>query len=282
MLIVALVLAVVSLAALVTAVVTSNEVIAWICIGLSALGILILIVDAIRDRNRRPAVGASDRTEVLAPVGVAPPAVTEVGAPGVDVSGVDVTEVIEPGDDDIGGPAEAYDADYPDTEVADYPDTDDESILDTLDEQIRVEDHPDEILYDEPDDDTPSDDEAVYPVAAEEAAIHIVTDDEDAQLITDEDALTVTDEDAIADAIESSESSAEPYPDDAATVIVYAGEPYPDEAATVISADEPEEDGSGESDAVTTDEGSTTVVYADETDDSVSDSSDEHGESDAR
>lgn len=53
MLIVALVLAVVSLAALVTAVVTSNEVIAWVCIGLSALGVLLLIIDAIRDRQHK-------------------------------------------------------------------------------------------------------------------------------------------------------------------------------------------------------------------------------------
>ena len=53
MLIIALVLAVISLAALVTAVVTSNELIAWACIGFSALGVLLLIVDAVRDRSRR-------------------------------------------------------------------------------------------------------------------------------------------------------------------------------------------------------------------------------------
>jgi membrane protein implicated in regulation of membrane protease activity len=53
MLIVALVLAVIGLAALVTAVVTSNELIAWVCIGASVLGVLLLIVDALRERNRR-------------------------------------------------------------------------------------------------------------------------------------------------------------------------------------------------------------------------------------
>lgn len=52
MLIVALVLAVIGLAALVTAVVTSNELIAWVCIGASVIGVLLLIVDALRDRSR--------------------------------------------------------------------------------------------------------------------------------------------------------------------------------------------------------------------------------------
>lgn len=53
MLIVALVLAVVGLAALVTAVVTSNELVAWVCIGASALGVLLLVADAIRERQTR-------------------------------------------------------------------------------------------------------------------------------------------------------------------------------------------------------------------------------------
>jgi hypothetical protein len=51
-LIVALVLAVIGLAALVTAVVTSNELIAWVCIGASVIGVLLLIVDALRERSR--------------------------------------------------------------------------------------------------------------------------------------------------------------------------------------------------------------------------------------
>ncbi|ULE32140.1 DUF308 domain-containing protein [Mycobacterium sp. IDR2000157661] len=51
MLIVALVLAVIGLAALVTAVVTSNELIAWVCIGASVIGVLLLIVDAVRERS---------------------------------------------------------------------------------------------------------------------------------------------------------------------------------------------------------------------------------------
>ena len=52
MLIVALVLAVIGLAALVTAVVTSNELIAWVCIAASVIGVLLLIVDAVRERSK--------------------------------------------------------------------------------------------------------------------------------------------------------------------------------------------------------------------------------------
>jgi hypothetical protein len=60
MLIIALVLAVIGLAALVVAVVTSNELIAWVCIGASVIGVLLLIVDAVRDRSARTDSDASD------------------------------------------------------------------------------------------------------------------------------------------------------------------------------------------------------------------------------
>lgn len=60
MLIVALVLAVIGLAALVTAVVTSNELIAWVCIGASVIGVLLLIVDAVRERSHDDADDADD------------------------------------------------------------------------------------------------------------------------------------------------------------------------------------------------------------------------------
>jgi hypothetical protein len=53
MLIIALVLAVIGLAALVTAVVTSNELIAWVCIAASVIGVILLIVDAVRERSSR-------------------------------------------------------------------------------------------------------------------------------------------------------------------------------------------------------------------------------------
>ncbi|MGE2736957.1 phage holin family protein [Mycolicibacterium vaccae] len=63
MLIVALVLAVIGLAALVTAVVTSNELIAWVCIAASAVGVILLIVDAVRDRSKRDAAPAATDTD---------------------------------------------------------------------------------------------------------------------------------------------------------------------------------------------------------------------------
>jgi hypothetical protein len=55
MLIIALVLAVIGLAALVFAVVTSNELIAWVCIAASVLGVVLLIIDAVQERQRREA-----------------------------------------------------------------------------------------------------------------------------------------------------------------------------------------------------------------------------------
>lgn len=214
MLIIALVLAVVSLAALVTAVVTSNELIAWVCIGFSALGVLLLIIDAIRDRHHRlgaaPAVLApDDRTEVIA--------------------ADDSTAVIEPLD------AEAVYPDYPDYPDdypgADFPDADDPEV---------VEDHPDEVIFDEPEYDTPSDDEPVYPMPAEEAAVHT-------------------------EYSEYSEYSEQPYSADSATVI-YAAEPSAGESATltesyvVIHADEAHA-------VAVPEESSAVVIYADGTDD---------------
>lgn len=59
MLIVALVLAVIGLAALVTAVVTSNALIAWVCIAASLIGVILLIVDAVRERS----AGRTDRDD---------------------------------------------------------------------------------------------------------------------------------------------------------------------------------------------------------------------------
>jgi hypothetical protein len=53
MLTIAQVLAVVSLLALVTALVTSQSLFAWVCSGVSGFGVLLLIVDAIRERHGR-------------------------------------------------------------------------------------------------------------------------------------------------------------------------------------------------------------------------------------
>jgi hypothetical protein len=97
MLIVALVLAVIGLAALVTAVVTSNELVAWVCIGASVLGVILLIVDAIRERGH---VDRADDT------GDVPPADT-VG----DGEAIDQTY-------------KNFDAEYPDEEESSVPATD--------------------------------------------------------------------------------------------------------------------------------------------------------------
>jgi hypothetical protein len=67
MLIVALVLAVIGLAALVTAVVTSNELIAWVCIVASVIGVVLLIVDALRERSKGEASEAPAETEAAEP-----------------------------------------------------------------------------------------------------------------------------------------------------------------------------------------------------------------------
>lgn len=68
MLIVALVLAVIGLAALVTAVVTSNELIAWVCIAASVIGVVLLIVDAVRERSKGDDEAApAEADEVEAP-----------------------------------------------------------------------------------------------------------------------------------------------------------------------------------------------------------------------
>lgn len=121
MLIVALVLAVIGLVALVTAVVTSNELIAWICIAASSLGVILLIVDAIRERQIKRTL----------------PAAAAVAA----------------------------------EEEADVEDE-----TEILDEEILEEDHPEEVVHDDPDYDTYSDDEPEYPESAEESAMHIVSD----------------------------------------------------------------------------------------------------------
>jgi len=62
-LIISLVLAVIGLAALVFAVITSNELVAWVCIGASALGVVLLIIDALQERKRRAIGPAARETE---------------------------------------------------------------------------------------------------------------------------------------------------------------------------------------------------------------------------
>ena len=64
MLIIALVLALIGLVALVFAVVTSNELVAWVCIGASVLGVVLLIIDAVRERQGR--AGGDEKEEAPA------------------------------------------------------------------------------------------------------------------------------------------------------------------------------------------------------------------------
>ena len=63
MLIIALVLALMGLVALVFAVVTSNELVAWVCIGASVLGVVLLIIDAVQERRRRDAGDKDEHDE---------------------------------------------------------------------------------------------------------------------------------------------------------------------------------------------------------------------------
>lgn len=85
MLIIALVLAVIGLAALVFAVVSSNALMAWVCIGACALGVVLLIVDALQERKRRAASASVAEPADAAPrdaedaTGSAPTAAAEIG-----------------------------------------------------------------------------------------------------------------------------------------------------------------------------------------------------------
>jgi hypothetical protein len=103
MLIVALALAVIGLAALVFAVVTSNELVAWVCIAASVLGVVLLITDALQERQRREA-GAIRREAgetTRQPVEAKPR------------RGQDTAGYASPGAAES-GTHETFDADYPD------------------------------------------------------------------------------------------------------------------------------------------------------------------------
>jgi len=149
MLIVALVLAVIGLAALVTAVVTSNELVAWVCIAASVLGVILLIVDAIRERQGRVPDGAVASAPVKAPDE------PEESAPADAVAYSD--------EDPADSTYSTFDADYPD---------------ESLEQEVAAEDHPEEVVSDDPESDTPDDDEPELPEPAEEAALHTVDDNE--------------------------------------------------------------------------------------------------------
>ena len=185
MLIAALILAVIGVAALITAVATSNELIAWVCIGASGLGIVLLIIDAIRERFRRPVVPAAVVPAVLAPA-VEEPAVEWPAVEAAALAESETTEVIEPIAEAVVVEAEVEDEVEAEVEdgveaefsysTADFVDESDITSSDVADSVIAVEDYPEEVVHDEPDYDLPTDDEVEFPEQAEVAALHIVSD----------------------------------------------------------------------------------------------------------
>ncbi|RAU92536.1 hypothetical protein [Mycolicibacter senuensis] len=116
MLIIALVLAAIGLAALVFAVVTSNALVAWVCIVASLLGVLLLIVDALRERrgvSRPPAPEPGGEPE-------APDAVVDED----DEAAAETAEAADEADEAADEADEAVVADY-----------DDEAAEETADEE---------------------------------------------------------------------------------------------------------------------------------------------------
>ena len=157
MLLVSLILAVVGLVALVAAVITNNEMIAWVCIGASSLGVILLIVDAIRERTVRPPSGAltaSDDAEYSPDADFS----TDVVEADADFS----TDVVE---------TNVVESDVVETNVVetDFFGTD----------VVETEDHPEELVHDEPEYDMPDDDEPYdhgpqYAEPAEQSAMHVI------------------------------------------------------------------------------------------------------------
>jgi len=166
MLIVAVVLAVVGLAALVTAVVTSNELVAWVCIAASALGVVLLIIDAIRERKHSRLAALTARAEADEDADAAPL-----------IADSENTEFIE------------YSVEVVDPVIVDPV---------IVDSAIEAEDHPEELVHDEPEYDLPSDDEPEFSAPAEESAIHIV-DEQNAVEPAVDDEIVVLQADDVAD-----------------------------------------------------------------------------------
>ena len=157
MLLVSLILAVVGLVALVAAVITNNEMIAWVCIGASSLGVILLIVDAIRERTVRPPSGAltaSDDAEYSTDADFSTNVVETDAEYSTDVVETDVVEsdVVE---------TDVVETDFFETDV------------------VETEDHPEELVHDEPEYDMPDDDEPYdhgpqYAEPAEQSAMHVI------------------------------------------------------------------------------------------------------------
>jgi hypothetical protein len=121
---------------------------------------------------------------------VAPAVLTPIEEPAVEGSAVEAaalaesetTEVIEPiaeavivEDEVEGGLEDGVEAEFS-YSTADFADESDIASSDVVDSAIAVEDHPEEVVHDEPDYDLPTDDEVEFPEPAEVAALHIVSD----------------------------------------------------------------------------------------------------------
>lgn len=237
MLIAALVLAVIGLAALITAVATSNELIAWVCIGASGLGIVLLIIDAIRERFRRPVAPAAVAHAVLAP------AVAEPAAEAVALAESETTEVLEPiaeavvVEDEVVDEAEVEVEDGVESELdygtGDFADEPEIASSDVVDSAIAVEDHPEEVVHDEPDYDLPTDDEVEFPEPAEVAALHIVSDDATEEYVAAEEPA----EEYVAAEYPAVEYAATEYPAAEYPVVEYTAAEYAAEEGQTAVAD---------------------------------------------
>jgi hypothetical protein len=173
MLIIALVLAVIALVALIAAVVTTNEVIAWVCIGASVLGVLLLVVDAIRERSK--ARGGA----VVAGAVVAEADSEAIEAAVADSEAIEAAVAdrdAEDGVDDIyaDDPSDYSDysiGDSTEAEIAAEDTSAEIAAEDDFSAEIAREDFPAEVVHDEPEYDTISDDEIEYPAPADETVI---------------------------------------------------------------------------------------------------------------
>ncbi|BBY60499.1 hypothetical protein [Mycolicibacterium sarraceniae] len=135
MLIVALVLAVIGLAALVTAVVTSNELVAWVCIAASVIGVILLVIDAIRERQSRRGTDSE---------------ATTVAADATESSATAETTAYSETDEAVDSTYSTFDADYPDDATAEVPVDQEPAIDEALEPAAADEPAADEPAAEEP------------------------------------------------------------------------------------------------------------------------------------
>jgi hypothetical protein len=177
MLIVALGLAVIGLAALITAVVTSNELVAWVCIAASALGVLLLIIDAVRERTHSRLAALATESDEDADDAEAAPSMAAAENTATENTATENTATENTSTENTSAENTSADTEFIEysTEIIDpvvvNPVDVDPVIVDSV---MEAEDHPEELVHDEPEYDLPSDDEPEFVAPAEESAIHIV------------------------------------------------------------------------------------------------------------